>query len=837
MKATRQVLRTVLGAFALVLQLLICNATFAQQQQVVGTGYVEDVRYLAQARQLVVSGWAAPEKASVFTTNLIVFLGGREIYRGRMERSERPDVVAATGRADWLSSGFSIRIAVPRGVESGLQTLKARMHLGDGTEFDLGTAPKAQTVDISAPSPAPSLLARLALGAAICAPLLVLGGLPRPERSQSRPIGNQPRREALFGAATMLSFVLLVASGWTGSSLGLLLDERGIARHDETPWLGELRSVRSDEWQVITPLAISQTMHQPKFPIINQNLGPDGHNMMVIGMTGVPVAHISSLAKPATWGFFLFDLRRALAWYWWFPYFSCFAAVWLLLLRFFSLDWRLAAGLALTISAAPYSVVFSGWPAYAVFFPVTGLLAADAALRTLRWQHSVAAGVLLGLSIAGFTLVLYPAWQIPLAYLFGSFALAWFASRRNALRFGRAQVAGVIAAAAVALLLLVSWWLDASEAIAGIRGTVYPGQRSIEVGGDIDRWFLVKGLMSAMSMYQNSSLMWGASDAGSVALFVLPAMAAVVLRFMRVRRVDAIAATLCAYLAFTLFFMFVGLWPDLARWTLWGSATSYRLDLVLAMAQLLVFAWLASPGPSGNGEPAASPVIAFAIAVLVAIQAAYLYHLVPPAILETVPVSFVLLTLLAMAGGSYLLLRGRHVAFFGVYGALMFIPAFPFNPLGVAPDEIASTQELAQAFRAAKGKGARGSHGIAVIGDRNWAMVLPAVGLPVVNSVFYYPQQSLWRRLDPDAKSRGVYNRYQRVLFVLGPLETSSSYRIDSPRLDEVRVTLDPARFDFRLTGGEAVLTGARDAQALADNATLRPSHVAPDWTLFTVVQ
>jgi len=835
MKATQQVFRTVLGAFALVLQLFICNATFAEQ--VAGTGYVDDARYLAQARQLVVSGWAAPEKANVFTTNLIVFLGGREIYRGRMERSERPDVVASTGRADWLSSGFSIRIAVPRGVESGLQTLKARMHLGDGTEFDLAIAPKAQTVDVSASSPAPSLVARLALGAALCAPLLALGGLPRPGRPRLQPIGTNPRREVLFGATVVLSFVLLVAAGWTGSSLGLLLDERGIAHHDETPWLGELRPVRSDEWQVITPLAISQTMHHPKFPIINQNLGPDGHNMMVIGMTGVPVAHISSLAKPATWGFFLFDLRRALAWYWWFPFFSCFAAVWLLLLRFFALDWRLAAGMALTISAAPYSVVFSGWPAYAVFFPVAGLLAADAALRTLRWQRSVAAGVLLGLAIAGFTLVLYPAWQIPLAYLFVSFALAWFASSRNELHFSRAQIAGLIVAVAVASLLLVSWWFDASEAIASIRGTVYPGQRSVEVGGDIDRWFLVKGLMSPLSMYQNSSLMWGASDAGSVALFVLPAMAAVVLRFILVRRIDAIAATLCGHVAFALFFMFVGFWPDLAKWTLWGSATSYRLDLVLAMAQLLMFAWLASPGQPGNGEPATGPVIAFAIAALVAIHAAYLYQLVPPAILEAIPPSFVLLTLLAIAGGGYLLLRGRHVAFFCVYGALMFIPAFPFNPLGVAPDEIASTQELAQALRAAEGKGARGSHAIAVVGDRNWAMVLPAVGLPVVNSVFYYPQQSLWRRLDPDEKFRALYNRYQRVLFVLAPLETSRSYRIDSPRLDEVRVTLDPARFDFRLTGGETVLAGARDARALAGNATLKPSHVALEWTLFTVVQ
>lgn len=392
-------------------------------------------------------------------------------------------------------------------------------------------------------------------------------------------------------------------------------------------------------------------------------------------------------------------------------------------------------------------------------------------------------------------------------------------------------------AISVAALLLLSWWFDASEAIASIRSTVYPGQRSVEVGGDIDPWFLIKGMMSPISMYQNSSLLWGASDAGSVALFVLPAMAAVALRFVAMGRIDAVAATLCGYVMFALVFIFAGFPSSLAKWTLWGSTTSYRLDLALAMAQLLIFAWLASPADRANAGRPAGRLIAFTIAALFAAYGAYLYQLVPPAILELVPPSFILLSLLAMAVGSYLLLRGRHGGFFYVYGALMLTAAVPFNPLGVAPSQMAATRELSDAFTAVKGKGNPQARGIVVVGERNWAMVLPAIGLPVVNSVFYYPQQSLWKRLDPDGKFRTLYNRYQRVLFVLAPLETSRSYRIDSPRLDEVRVTLDPARFDFRLTGGEAVLAGSVDAQILAANAGLRATQVRPDWTLFAVVR
>ncbi|MEO7390773.1 MAG: hypothetical protein ABIU58_01280 [Ramlibacter sp.] len=836
MNASRQLLRMVLATFAFLVGGAGCGTAAAVT---VGTGFVEEARYLADARQLVVSGWAAPEKASVFTTNLIVSLEGEEIYRGRLERSERADVVQSTGRADWLWSGFSARIALPTGTREavGPQAIAARMRLGDGTEFELEVAPQARSIEVAAATPAPALWTRIALLLAMAAPLAALFGMPRAAR-WARPIaGISWGERSLFGAAVVLSFLLLVAAGWTGSSLGILLDQSGVARHDEKAWLGELRRVRSDEWQVVSPLAISQAAHEPAFPVINRNLGPDGQNMLVIGMTGMPVAHVSAIAKPATWGFFVFDLRRALAWYWWLPFFACFGALWMFLHRFFAVDWRLAAGLALTMAAAPYSVVFSGWPAYTAFFPVAGMLAADGALRSRTWQHGAGMGALLGLAIAGFVLVLYPAWQISLAYLFIPFALAWVTGKRKEFVFGAPQAVALALALLVAGVLLGAWWLDARDAVASIRGTVYPGQRSVETGGDIDRWFLIKGLMSPMTMYRDSSLMWGASDAGSIVLFVLPAFAAVGARLLAIRRIDAVAAVLCAYVATALWFMFIGFWPELARWSLWGSSTSYRLDLALGLAQVMLFAWLAAPRNNGAAPERDRPKLAIVVAALVAQHGAWLYQRVQPAIIENVPASFVVLSVLALGVGSYLLVRGRDVAFLAVYGALMLAAAAPFNPLGLATHAVAPGPALAQAVRSAEGSGTGGKsrHGVVVVGERNWSMVLPAAGLPVVNSVFYHPPETLWRGLDPEGKFRVVYNRYQRVLFTLAPLDSPAAYRIDAPRIDEVRVTVDPSRFDFRLTGGSSVLAGTADARPLARNASLEPLHVDAQWTLFAV--
>lgn len=814
---------------ALLLFLASCIVTAATHgESAPGIGYVEQARYLPDSHQLVISGWAAPESPNVFITNLIVNLGGREIYRGRIERSERRDVVDSTARSDWLWSGFSVRLNLPPAASTAPQLLSATMRLGSGQEFDLTIAPALRKVITGRDAERPSMFSRLALLGAVSAPLLALFGAQRLWGVA---------REKLFATSLLLSFALLVSWGWTGSSLGLLLDQGNVAEHDEVAWLGKLQPVRSDEWQVITPLALSQAAHRPAFPIVNRNLGLDGQNMMVVGMTGVPVAHVSALAKPATWGFFLFDLRRALAWYWWFPFFACFAALWMLLQRMFALDWRLAAGLAATVSASPYSVVFSGWPAYLVFFSAAGLLAADVAFRSHSWRVACGIGGLLGASIAGFALVLYPAWQISLAYVWLPLTAAWFATRRKHLRFGRPQFAAAGMALAVAVAILFMWWLDAREAIASIRGSVYPGQRSVEVGGDVDRWFLVKGLMSPMTMYRDSSLMVGASDAGSVVLFIVPLFAAVVLRFISIRRIDAIAGVLCGFILVALWFMYVGFPSSLARASLWGSTTSYRLDLSLGVAQVLIIAWLAAPRAGFDGKSLKLPghTLAVALGVFTVLHAFFLYQLVPPAILENVPPSLMAMSLLVLGAGGYFLIREQYIAFFCVYGSWMLAAALPFNPLGLAPLAVRPAAHFAGLVPSSATAGGSRS-AVAVVGDRNWAMSLPAAGVPVVNSVFYYPQVTLWHRLDPTGRLSTLYNRYQRVLFVLGVVESPQGFRIDSPRLDEVRVTIDSTRFDFRLLGAATVLATARESEALRSNVTLKAVLVAPTWVLFSVL-
>ena len=856
-RCIRSVRRAIGTALAIALTFVLA-LNVAAADAPTGTGFLEEARVIPDAGELIVSGWAAPEKANVFTTNLIVRLGGKEIYRGRIERSERADVMRATGRPDWAQSGFRVRVALPSSL-AGAQPVTAAMHLSNGAEVELTVAAQARMVELPTPV-MPSLRARIALYAAAGLPLLAFAfapwlathtrrkrmsaapGRPKQDRTEAGGEGTPVSASAWFGMAVAASFMLLVAGGWTGSSLPLAFDEPAIAMQDGVPWAGKPQSMRSDEWQVITPLALAQVAHSPAFPVVNRNLGGDGQNMLVIGMTGVPVLHLSALAKPATWGFFVLDLRRAQAWYWWAPFFACFAATWLLLKRMFAADWRVAALLALTVAYSPYSVVFSGWPAHTISFAAAALLAADAAWRSRSLARACAMGALGGLCAAGFALALYPAWQIALAYLFVPLTVAWLASQRKLHAPGRPQVVAALTAVLVAAVVMGTWWWDARDAIASIRATVYPGQRSVEAGGDADRWLLIKGLISPVTMYRESTMLWGAVDAASVVLFLLPTFAAALLRWRAQRRVDAVGAVLVGYVVLLLCVLFLGLSPTLARLSLWGSVPSHRLDLALGFAQVLLLAWLASPAPvrAGMADPqgvAAWPgYLGAAVAALSAVHALLLYRLLPPAIAEMLPPSYVLVLLAITGAGAWLLMQARYGALASLYAAVTLVASIPFNPLSQAAGVITPATELVNAV-AALPPAANGRHGISVIAERNRAVTLPAVGLPVVNSVFYYPQNSLWQSLDPGGTRATLWNRYQRVLFTLGPLPADApAHKIDSPRLDEVLVTMDPQRFDFRLLKGQAVLGAARDAAALQQNASLRVATAAAGWTLFEVL-
>src|SRR5262245_216748 len=139
------------------------------------------------------------------------------------------------------------------------------------------------------------------------------------------PVGSTVRRlgpRTRLLLASWLPFCVLVAAGIHGSSIANAIERWSPGTHYSgyvvpsiTSHLFRLDSSvlggfalntsrldRVDEWLKNTPPALSQLSHNPRFPIVNTNIG-DGQNMLA-WMPNTPVWHITVVARPASWGFF-----------------------------------------------------------------------------------------------------------------------------------------------------------------------------------------------------------------------------------------------------------------------------------------------------------------------------------------------------------------------------------------------------------------------------------------------------------------------------------------------------------------------------------------------------
>ena len=218
------------------------SAVVAPVPAAAGKGFLESAELSHGV--LTLTGWAAPNNPSVFVTMATVWLGEREIYRGRLGYLlNRPDVVQATGQALWLSSGIVLQLRVPGDLVAGPQMLRIRITNGDGSTFDLGEGTKgAMQVAVPEAVRQPSLRSRVMLWLAVILPLAVLAFafVSSSSSSAATATSSGPSvRARWFALSVVASFVLLVAGGWSGSSLPLLLERAGILQHDAASYLGK----------------------------------------------------------------------------------------------------------------------------------------------------------------------------------------------------------------------------------------------------------------------------------------------------------------------------------------------------------------------------------------------------------------------------------------------------------------------------------------------------------------------------------------------------------------------------------------------------------------------
>ena len=384
------------------------------------------------------------------------------------------------------------------------------------------------------------------------------------------------------------------------------------------PLMAKPRHVLMDHWGRDTLWSLAQFTHVPPFPVVNTNIG-NGQNMLV--MWWVPVSHLTTLARPMTWGYLLLGAQRGLAWAWWSQVFVCFGALYLLLeLILPRRPWHAVLG-AIWFCGSAYVACWSLWPAYLVGLGAAILVSVYSVLRSSRPWHIVASGAIAGLSFAGFVLQLYPPWQVPLGHTFLLLFIGllwrdrpWTAWRHH----GKVRCLGLCLALLCSGVILWSFVVSSADALHALANSEYPGNRRL-VGGDCPLWRLFGGLYNAFTAEVFTEETNG-SEASGFFLF-LPAVLFAVTFSRRLRSgLGAIEWGLLSHSAFLTYYC-VAQVPDwLASVTLMSRAQGYRAQIALGLSSIILSVRLLS---LAAGLPRDRRAFATAVAVFVACAGFY----------------------------------------------------------------------------------------------------------------------------------------------------------------------------------------------------------------------
>jgi uncharacterized membrane protein YjfL (UPF0719 family) len=789
-----------------------------------------------EGNDLTARGWAASVDPQQSVSSLVVRLAGDVIYDGTFERIARPDVVKATGRGDWSKSGWHLIVNLPDSVQDGEYPVTIHVKLSDGKEALITAPPQHGKIKISGRWQEPAYLPYLLKAAIIFILAFLVAayfGADRISRTLSSKFHIKISAPGFFCSAIMLGFCFLVALGSSGSSMRIGFQQAPFIKATTINIFGKERPIRSDEWLVLTPMAMGQFNHSPKYPTVNSNLGEDGHNMLVVGMSGVPVNNISSLAKPATWGFFLFDLRRALSWHWNFPFFACLLALWGVISLLSPHNWRFNFLISLFFCISPYITAWSNWPAYAVFFPSVSLVLGAAILRSDRRYLPLIFGCLLGISLAGFVLILYPPWQVSLGYVFLLLTTGVMIRDKLHRRFSTVKVFAFLIALTVGSLLLWAWWKDAKPAVQAMQNTLYPGQRTMIVGGNYSISELLRGFTNLTTLYKIDPSYSNQSEVSSFYYLLLPLFGLFLLR-LKEKSVDAVEFALAAGIGMILCFQFIGFPEAVAKYTQWGRVQPKRADLALGVATTILSGALLSSG--ARSRPISIPIktLSATVAVAWAIVVYYSFSQLPPGVLSSIPTGAFCVALLYCVAGGYFLMTRRSKLFAWSSLAISLATTLAFNPISQAPEKM--TVDIGPNSNHITPE-PTGPGRTLVLGTQVPAMYLLASGLPVANGIFYYPQESLWKRFDADGSKSKIYNRYQHVLIFDGAAGEETHFQLESPQPDVVKITLDFKKFNFNMTGAQNVLAPERDDRILLINPSLSPLGKIQGWSWFKIKQ
>lgn len=560
----------------------------------------------------------------------------------------------------------------------------------------------------------------------------------------------------------LLSFILfffLVFLKIHGSSIPIwnqIITQNNISQKADRIF-GWPEGVRSDEWDVSTPFALSQVQTNPKFSLHNKTLG-EGNVPLLMNL---PVKHPSTLFKPQLWGYFFLDTERGFSFFWDFEWLILFLGFFFL----FMLLTRNQFWLSIFGSIWIFFSSFTQWwfSSVATMFGVFAIVfvALVYLILSRKKVNIISSAILMVVFGIDFVLFLYPPFQVQLGYLTLFLLVAFifqYGYKKNFLSEINLKTVCTMVGLTIAAGVFYSFYIDAKDTMKIMMGTVYPGSRR-SLGGGINaslfKYFsgFYSGLMRDGHV---PKALLNASEASNFILLYPLLVIGVTFNFVRKQKNNWLVMLMLLYTLIITWWMKFGFPAWLAGGTLLDFVPTERCYLGLGLASII--ATVVFLGTKSAILKSKKQIVVAGSLIFTALLT-YGFYLTSQTE-HFFRLRYIILLTIGFTATAIFLLQKKRLLFAFSILFVVVIPGIFINPISVGLGPIFN-KDLTGAVKAEDMKNPNAKW--AVYGNRLLPNFFIATGAKVFDGAKYTPPLDDLKVLDPAGQYNNIYNRFAHL--------------------------------------------------------------------------
>ncbi len=583
-------------------------------------------------------------------------------------------------------------------------------------------------------------------------------------------------------------FILGVAFGITGSSIGMITQYLGGEDHDIL--FGISRGIRSDEWALFTPLSWSQYYGTEPFSYFSNIVRATQTDVFL--EYGQPIFSPLMIFRPFQIGYLFLPIANGMAFFW----VGRLIALFMVSFEFGKLitedKRRVSLIYAFAVTFAPavqWWFAINGFIEMLIFMQLS-IVMFDLYLKAESMVKKSIYMFIIAICAGGYVLSMYPAWMIPLAYVLLAFIIWTFAKNKKMYKFNKLELIPMAIAAVILTACALVVYKNSSNTIELLSSTVFPGKRVSTGGGT---WpYLFNSINNIWYPIMDNGTYGNACESAYfISLFPMGILL-YIYYVIRTKKIDLLGTLLIVVSVFLGLYCFVGFPEIIAKITMMGNSLSNRALVILTFNDLILLT--RTIHLTKKTELKLHAVIAAAVSIIVAAFITYKAYVInKDFFLKPMLIIEFIVTALAIAaitlGISHKKLRQIGAAYLIT---VILVTGLLVNPIRKGIDSVSNLIVL------------QGIRDI-VESDPDAIWVVEEVGYPfnnflimegarTINCTNIYPDLDKWEALDDGEDDSEIYNRYAHIQIIYDNEHKYEEFNLVYP--DVFAVSLDDDELD-----------------------------------------